>query len=61
MYQDYSTNEQYTPIGYGTIPSTTDTQVFPTVPIVAVFIAVLAAVVTAGLLVCYKKRKHRTE
>ncbi len=58
MYQDYSTNEQYTPIGYGTIPATIDTQVFPTVPIETISIAVLAVVVAAGLLVYHKKHKH---
>jgi len=58
MYQDYSTNEQYTPSGYGTIPATIDTQVFPTVPIEAISIAVLAVVVAAGLLVYHKKHKH---
>jgi hypothetical protein len=58
MYQDYSTNEQYAPSGYGTIPATIDTQVFPIVPVETISIAFLAVVMSAGLLVYYKKHKH---
>ena len=50
------TNEQYTPFGYGTIPQPTPAEPFPTT-LVAVSV-ITAAVVTAGLFVYCKKRKH---
>jgi hypothetical protein len=52
----YATNEQYTPIGYGTIQPAT-TEPFPTVPVVVASVAVVA-VASVGLLVYFKKRKH---
>jgi N-acetylneuraminic acid mutarotase len=50
---DLPTNEQYTPIGYGTLP---EQQPFPTTLIAASVATV--AVVGVGLLVYLKKRKH---
>ena len=66
MYKDYSTNEQYTPIGYGTIPEAT---IFPTakpesfsiLPVAAVFVIMAAVVVTASLMVYFKNRKRPQE
>jgi N-acetylneuraminic acid mutarotase len=48
------TNEQYTPIGYGTLP---EQQPFPTA-LVATASGLSVAVVGLGLLVYFKKRKH---
>jgi len=47
-------NEQYTPIGYGTLP---EQEPFPIIP-VAVASTVTVAVVGVGLLVYFKKRKR---
>jgi N-acetylneuraminic acid mutarotase len=49
-----NTNEQYTPIGYGTLP---EQEPFPIVP-VAIISIVVSATVVAGLLFYFKKRKH---
>jgi hypothetical protein len=62
FYNDYSTNEQYTPPGYGTLqerenmPST----LFPTNTIIATSGVTIAAVIV-GLLVYFKKRKRKAE
>jgi N-acetylneuraminic acid mutarotase len=48
-----ATNEQYTPIGYGTLP---EQQPFPTTLVAASVIAV--AIVGIGIVVYFKKRKH---
>jgi N-acetylneuraminic acid mutarotase len=55
----YATNEQYTPIGYGTIQpaTTTEPEPFPTVPVAAASVAAVA-VVGVVLAVYFKKRKH---
>ncbi len=58
MYQDYSTNEQYIPIGYGTIGSTTKTQPFLTISAAVASIVLVTVVVAVGLLVYHKKHKH---
>jgi hypothetical protein len=54
FYDYYATNEQYTPLGYGTSQEPTP---FPIVPVVAVSV-VVAVMVAAGLLVYFKKRKR---
>jgi N-acetylneuraminic acid mutarotase len=56
------TNEQYMPIGYGTLPEPTPTpsphtEPFPALPVAAVSVAIVAATVV-GLLIYFKKRKH---
>jgi len=51
-YVFHATNEQYTPVGYGTLP-----EPFPTV-LVATASGLSVAVVAVGLLVYFKKRKH---
>ena len=58
FYNDYATNEQYTPIGYGTLHEPTKTQSFPLLSVVAVSVA--GALAVAGLLVYHKKHKRRT-
>ena len=59
----YATNEQYTPIGYGTpdpsfspspSPPSTETEPFPVAPVAAASV-VTAAVVSLGLLIYFKK------
>jgi N-acetylneuraminic acid mutarotase len=57
FYNDYATNEQYTPFGYGTIPPTTKTEPFPIAPFVAISGGVAVIVVAAGLMFYFKKRK----
>jgi hypothetical protein len=52
-YNDYATNEQYTPFGYGTLQEPTP---FPIMPVVAVSGA--SGVVGAVLVIYLKKRKH---
>jgi hypothetical protein len=47
-------NEQYTPIGYGTLPVK---ETFPTALAIAASVAAVA-VASVGLLVYFKKRKH---
>lgn len=53
---DLHTNEQYSPIGYGSLP---EQEPFPTVSVVAVSIVSIAAVAAAGLLIYFKKRKRQ--
>jgi N-acetylneuraminic acid mutarotase len=50
-------NERYTPFGYGTIPHQQSPEPFPTV-IVAAASGASVAVIGAGLLIYFKKRKH---
>ncbi len=50
-FQDYSTNEQYTPFGYGTVKQ----QTFPTATVATILI-VTAVVIGVGLIVYFKKR-----
>jgi hypothetical protein len=52
----YATNEQYTPLGYGTIPPESQQESFPTVTVAVSGAAVV--VVVAALLVYFKKRKR---
>ena len=52
-FQDYSTNEQYTPFGYGTAKQ----QTFPTATVATILI-VTAVVIGVGLIVYFKKRDH---
>ena len=51
-----TTNEQYTPFGYGTIPQQTPPEPFPTTLVIVSVTTV--AVVCMCLLVYFKKRKH---
>jgi len=53
FYNYYATNEQYTPIGYGTVPPTN-----PTWLVYATAASASAIAVSAGLIVYFKKRKH---
>ncbi|MCW3996276.1 MAG: hypothetical protein NWE98_09065 [Candidatus Bathyarchaeota archaeon] len=58
IYTDYATNEQYTPIGYGTLPESTSSQntdAFPILPIAAVSLSVLIMII--GLAIYFRKRK----
>jgi N-acetylneuraminic acid mutarotase len=50
-------NEQYTPIGYGTIPQPTPSEPFPTM-LAAVASAATVVIVGVGLLLYLKKRHH---
>ena len=59
FYKFYATNEQYTPIGYGTLPEPTPSQQvapFPTIIIAASGIS--AAIAIVGIAIYLKKRKR---
>lgn len=60
FFNDYATNEQYTPLGYGTIPLESAQMPFLTATFIVVSVAV-AVVAIAGLLVYFKKRKHEVK
>ena len=50
-------NERYTSFGYGTIPHPPPPEPFPTT-LVAIASGASVAVISIGLLVYFKKRKH---
>jgi N-acetylneuraminic acid mutarotase len=52
----YATNEQYTPLGYGTIPPESQQEPFPTVPVAAASM-VSAAVACVGIILYLRKHK----
>jgi N-acetylneuraminic acid mutarotase len=54
----FSTNEQYTPFGYGTIPPIEKPEPFPVVTVGFVLGVAAVVVVVAGLLVYFKKHKR---
>jgi N-acetylneuraminic acid mutarotase len=54
IYTFYATNEQYTPVGYGTLPESTPSQN------IEAFLALLIAVVSLSVaiaIICFRKRK----
>jgi N-acetylneuraminic acid mutarotase len=57
FFNDYTNNEQYTPIGHGTISPESAQMPFPTTTFIVVSVAV-AVVAIAGSLVYHKKHKR---